>query len=94
MVFGGLRNCRPDVSDCGEPVRARVRQPLRPKGRDHDIASDGLTMGLVVHGISETEALTDDLAAPPYDVLEPSELDRLIAGLGPLVATLVAVGSS
>lgn len=51
-------------------------------------------MGLVVHGISETEALTDDLAAPPYDVLEPSELDRLIAGLGPLVATLVAVGSS
>jgi hypothetical protein len=40
------------------------------------------------------EALTDDLAASPYDVLEPSELDQLIAGLEPLAAALVAVGSS
>jgi hypothetical protein len=40
------------------------------------------------------EVLTDDLAAPPYDVLEPSELDQLIAGLNPLAAALVAVGPS
>jgi hypothetical protein len=40
------------------------------------------------------EALTDDLAAPAYDVLEHSELDQLIAGLEPLAAALVAVGSS
>jgi hypothetical protein len=37
------------------------------------------------------EALTDDLAAPPYDGLKPNELDQLIAGLEPLAA---AVGSS
>jgi len=40
------------------------------------------------------EALTDDLAAPPYDGLELSELDELIAGLEPLAAALAAVGSS
>ena len=40
------------------------------------------------------EALTDDLAAPPYDGLELSELDQLIAGLEPLAAALAAVGSS
>jgi helix-turn-helix protein len=39
------------------------------------------------------EALTDDLAAPPYGALEPSELDQLIAGLEPLAAAL-AIGSS
>jgi hypothetical protein len=36
------------------------------------------------------EALTDDLAAPAYDVLEPGELAQLIAGLEPLAAALVA----
>ncbi len=36
------------------------------------------------------EALTDDLAAPAYDALEPSELARLIADLGPIAATLKA----
>jgi hypothetical protein len=40
------------------------------------------------------EALTDDLAAPAYDVLEPSELDELVAGLEPLAAALVDIGSS
>jgi hypothetical protein len=40
------------------------------------------------------EALTDDLAAPPYDVLETSELHQLIAGLEPLAAALVADRSS
>jgi hypothetical protein len=40
------------------------------------------------------EALTDDLAAPPYDGLELSEMDQLIAGLEPLAAALAAVGSS
>jgi hypothetical protein len=40
------------------------------------------------------EALTDELAAPAYDVLEPTELDQLIAGLDPLADALVAVRSS
>ncbi|MGX6607955.1 SCO6745 family protein [Micromonosporaceae bacterium Da 78-11] len=39
------------------------------------------------------EALTDELAAPPYDALSPAELDELIAELEPITATLVAAGS-
>ncbi len=39
------------------------------------------------------ESLTDDLAAPAYDVLEPSELDALVSDLEPLAAALDAVGS-
>ena len=36
------------------------------------------------------EALTDDLAAKPYERLEPGELDELMATLEPLAALLVA----
>jgi hypothetical protein len=36
------------------------------------------------------EALTDDLAAVAYDILTPSELHQLIAGLEPLAAALNA----
>ncbi|NEB74786.1 MarR family transcriptional regulator [Streptomyces sp. SID14478] len=36
------------------------------------------------------EALTDELAAPPYDALSPAELDELVAGLAPLTAKVVA----
>ncbi|WP_217167811.1 MarR family transcriptional regulator [Streptomyces sp. AC512_CC834] len=39
------------------------------------------------------EALTDELAAPPYDALSPAELDELAAALEPITATLVAAGS-
>ena len=39
------------------------------------------------------ESLTDDLAAPAYSILEPSELDQLIADLEPIAATLDAAGS-
>jgi hypothetical protein len=39
------------------------------------------------------EALTDELAAPPYDALTPAELDELVAELQPITATLVAAGS-
>lgn len=39
------------------------------------------------------ESLTDRLAAPAYDWLEPGELDQLIADLEPLAAALDAVGS-
>jgi hypothetical protein len=39
------------------------------------------------------EDLTDELAAPPYDVLSPAELDELVAALEPLTAALVAAGS-
>jgi hypothetical protein len=39
------------------------------------------------------EALTDELAAAPYDVLTPSELDQLVTALEPLAACLAAAGS-
>jgi hypothetical protein len=39
------------------------------------------------------ETLTDELAAPAYDILEPDELDKLVEDLEPLAAVLVAAGS-
>jgi hypothetical protein len=36
------------------------------------------------------ESLTDDLAAKPYESLEPDELDELVANLEPLASRLVA----
>jgi hypothetical protein len=39
---------------------------------------------------ARVEALTDDLAAPAYDALEPDELAQLIAGLKPIAAALNA----
>jgi hypothetical protein len=36
------------------------------------------------------EALTDDLAARPYESLEPDELDELLATLEPLATLLLA----
>jgi Helix-turn-helix family len=39
------------------------------------------------------ESLNDDLAAPAYDTLKPSELDQLIADLKPISAALDAAGS-
>ena len=39
------------------------------------------------------ESLTDDLAAPAYDSLTPSELDQFIADLEPIAAALDAAGS-
>ena len=37
------------------------------------------------------ETLTDELAAPAYDVLTADELDELIAGLEPIAAAAPAV---
>ena len=36
------------------------------------------------------ETLTDDLALAPYEVLEPGELDELIAALEPIAQRLIA----
>jgi len=38
------------------------------------------------------EALTDELAAPPYEVLSADELDELVAGLEPIAAAVSAAG--
>lgn len=39
------------------------------------------------------EARTDDLAAAPYERLDPGELDELIAALEPLATRLLAAGA-
>ena len=39
------------------------------------------------------EAMTDALAAAPYDALEPSEISELIDSLAPIAARLTAAGS-
>ena len=39
------------------------------------------------------ETLTDELAAPAYDMLEPGELDQLVEDLEPLAPVLLAAGS-
>ncbi len=39
------------------------------------------------------QSRTDDLAAPAYDSLKPSELDQLITDLEPISAALDAAGS-
>ena len=43
---------------------------------------------------ARVEALTDDLAAPAYDALEPAELDQLIADLEPIAAALKAASDA
>jgi hypothetical protein len=43
------------------------------------------------HAVKQrVEALTDDLAAKPYEILEPGELDELKAALEPLATLLIA----
>jgi hypothetical protein len=38
----------------------------------------------------QVEALTDDLAAKPYESLDPDELDELMSSLEPIATLLLA----
>lgn len=42
---------------------------------------------------ARVESLTDALAEPPYEGLNPPEIDQLISSLEPITGTLVAAGS-
>jgi hypothetical protein len=66
---------------------AAVVDGMRDRGL---IGDDGWLseQGRAVH--QQVEALTDDLAAKPYEILEPGELDSLMALLEPLAALLLA----
>jgi len=66
---------------------AAVIQGMRERGL---IGEDGWLseQGRAVK--QRVEALTDDLAAKPYECLDPGELDELMATLGPLAALLLA----
>src|SRR4051794_31118016 len=59
--------------------------------RDRDLIGDGGWLTESGRAVKQrVEALTDDLAAKPYESLELGELDELIAALEPLAARLVA----
>jgi hypothetical protein len=66
---------------------AAVIDGMRRRGL---IGQDG---GLTEHGRAvraRVEDRTDDLAAAPYEVLDPDELDELMSALEPLAAPLLA----
>lgn len=69
---------------------AEVMDGLRERGL---VNADGYFADAGRETKQRIEALTDELAAPPYDALSPAELDELITELEPITATLVATGS-
>ena len=69
---------------------AAVMDGLRERGL---VDPDGRFTNTGRETTQRIEALTDELAAPPYDALSPAELDELVAELEPITATLVAAGS-
>jgi hypothetical protein len=59
--------------------------------RDRGLIGDDGWLSEAGHGVKQrVEALTDDLAAKPYESLQADELDELMAALDPLAALLVA----
>jgi hypothetical protein len=69
---------------------ATVMEGLRERGL---VDSEGRFTDAGRETKQRIEALTDELAAPPYEALSPAELDELVAALEPITATLVAAGS-
>jgi len=69
---------------------AAVVDGMRARGL---VGADGWLTAAGREAKERVEALTDELAAPAYDALEPAELDRLVDDLTPLAVVLVAAGS-
>ena len=69
------------------PQLAAVIDGMRDRGL---IGDDGWLSEAGRAAKQRVEALTDDLAAKPYESLEPSELDELMAALEPLAPLLLA----
>ena len=69
---------------------AEVMDGLRERGL---VDADGRFTDAGRELKQRVEALTDELAAAPYDALSPGELDELVAELEPITAPLVAAGS-
>lgn len=101
--IGGLESHALHAVAQGMPAEKFGRIHHLPRATLTDLADGMRARGLVDDAgrITETgrrtkdrvEALTDDLAAPAYAVLTPTELDQLIADLEPLAAALDAAGS-
>lgn len=69
---------------------ARVMDGLRERGL---VDADGRFTDAGRETARRIEALTDELAEPPYDALTADELAELVAELEPVTATVVAAGS-
>ena len=58
---------------------------------DRNLIGDDGWLGVSGRTVNQrVEALTDDLAAKPYESLEPAQLDELVATLEPLATLLLA----
>ena len=78
------------VSHLPQAQLAAVVDGMRARGL---VGADGWLTAAGRQTKERIEVLTDELAAPAYDVLEPGELDQLVEDLEPLAAVLVAAGS-
>ena len=78
------------VSHLPHAQLAAVVDGMRTRGL---VGADGWLTAAGRRTKERIETLTDELAAPAYDILEPDELDQLVADLAPLAAVLVAAGS-
>ena len=96
---GGLSSCpvRPRHGHAGGKVRTHPPPPLAQLAavidgmRDRGLIGDDGWLSEQGRAVKQrVEALTDDLAAKPYESLEPGELDELMAALEPLAALLLA----
>jgi hypothetical protein len=59
--------------------------------RDHGLIGDDGWLSEHGRAVKQrVESLTDDLAAKPYEGLEPGEVPELMATLEPLAASLLA----
>jgi hypothetical protein len=67
-----------------------VVEGMRARGL---IGADGWLTGPGRQTKDRVEALTDELAAPAYAILEPGELGQLVDDLEPLATVLAAAGS-
>ena len=77
----------------GRITTSRLRSLPPSSTGSRDRGRSTMTVGSanrVVRSSSGSRARTDDLAAKPYEFLEPGELDELMATLQPLAALLLA----
>ena len=98
--IGGLEAHVLLALDMGIPAPTFGRIHHLPAAQLTDLIDAMKTRGLIEDEVTFTpagrrakdrvEALTDELAVAPYEVLEPAELDELMAALEPLSRTLVA----
>jgi hypothetical protein len=77
------------VSHLPQARLAAVVGGMRARGL---IGADGWLTAAGRQTKQRIESVTDELAAPAYDILESGELDQLVEHLQPLAAVLVAAG--